>query len=292
MAAIGTIQKLSIQQIVVATDFTSASTGALDCAIAIAKHYGSKIILVHAVEMVPQDQPGQGAGHAELHRLSDAQWRLVTETRKCAALQCEWHLLKGTVPQVVEQFLAIDHIDLIVVATHADRPFHKSSAEHIFRRVRCPVLALGPSIHSEKSAWNPRCILLATDLQSDEFRTMMYATALAQQHNARLKLLHVTLPSASAYPGDSEVMVRTYYNSRLRQLAYHLQGGSSAMPDVWVEFDRDPVAGIVRAATRNSADLLILSVHPNAPLTLHFGHIAHRIVTAAPCPTLIVQRTL
>jgi len=116
MLAVSNIPRLSIKKIVVATDFTAASRAALHRAIAIATHYGSKIILVHAAQMTPRTGSEDAAAHEELHHLSDAEWKLATEARKCADLQCEWQLLKGTVPQVVEQFLAIAHIDLILTA--------------------------------------------------------------------------------------------------------------------------------------------------------------------------------
>ena len=145
MLAINNTPRLSIKKIVVATDFTAASRAALCRAIAIATHYGSKIILVHGVQTAPRNGPGKVTSHKQLHDLSDAEWKLATEARKWADVQCEWQLLKGTGPQVVEQFLAIAHIDLILLGTQANRTFHRSAAEHIFRHVRCPVLAVGPS---------------------------------------------------------------------------------------------------------------------------------------------------
>ena len=74
MLALSTKPKISLKKIVVATDLTPASRAALDRAIAIATHYGSKLILVHAVvradwrghhqhdgEREDQDRPCQAA---------------------------------------------------------------------------------------------------------------------------------------------------------------------------------------------------------------------------------------
>jgi len=295
MLALSTKPRISLKKIVVATDFTPASKAALDRAIAIATYYRSKIILVHAVESVSQWQPSEEAKHPETNRLAEVEWRLRKEAVRCAEVECEWHLLKGTVAEVVEQFLAIDHTDLVIVGIGGSKGFRKllmSSAEHIFRHVRCPVMVLGPSVGRSETDWNPRRILLATDLQSDESRTVTYATALADEHNARLALLHVTLPVAAPYPEDSERVVRPYYESRLRQLVSDWRSSEGNPPEVWVEFEHDPITGIMNVATRQSIDLLVLSVHPSAPWTLHFGHSAHRIIAAAPCPALIVQREL
>ncbi len=295
MFALSTKPKISLKKIVVATDFTQASEAALDCAIAIATHYGSKIILVHAVEESSRPQEEQEAARRETDRLGEAEWRLLKEAERCADVDCERHLLTGTAEEVVEQFLAIDDTDLVVVASHRSKGFRKlltgSVAEHIFRHVRCPVLVVGPSVRGE-TMWNPKRILLATDLQSDESRTVAYATALANEHNARLALLHVTLPAAAPYPQDSELVVGPYYLSQLRHLVSNWRGSGGYGAEVWVEFGNDPVTEIVNVATRQLIDLLVLSIHPSAPWTLHFAHNAYRLVAAAPCPTLVVQREL
>jgi len=296
MLALSTKPEVLLKNIVVATDFSPASEAALDRAIGIARHYGSKILLVHAVEAVSQPHSQEEAEARGTRRLAEAEWRLLREAEKCTNVECERHLLSGTAVEVVEQFLAIDHTDLIVVGTHGTKGFRKllmgSVAEQIFRHVRCPVLVIGPSAREGKTNWDPKRILLATDLQSDESRTVAYATALATEHGARLALLHVTSPTGAPYPEDSKVVIGSYYLSRLRRLVSDWRGGGGYRAEVWVEFEDDPVAGIISVASRQAIDLLVLSVHPRAPWTLHFGHNAHRIVTAVPCPALIVQREL
>lgn len=296
MLALGTKPEVSLKNIVVATDFSPASEAALDCAIGVARHYGSKILLVHAVETVSQPRFQDEAGAVETHRLAEAELKLLREAEKCTNVECERHLLSGTAVEVVEQFLAIDHTDLIVVGTHGTKGFRKllmgSVADQIFRHVRCPVLAIGPLVREGKTIWDPKRILLATDLQSDESRSVAYATALATEHDARLALLHVTSPAGAPYPEDSDLVIGPYYLSQLRRLVSDWRGGGGYQAEVWVEFEDDAVAGIINFATRQAIDLLVLSVHPSAPWTLHFGHNAHRIITAAPCPVLIVQREL
>jgi len=288
--------EVSLKNIVVATDFSPASELALDHAMSIARHYDSKILLLHALAPAPPPQPGlevQSRGRHE--SLEDAEQKLMAEAGKCADIECERRLLVGTAVEVVDQILALDHIDLIVVGTHGTRGFRKlligSAADRIFHHVRCPVLVIGPSVPREKAAWNPKRILLATDLQSDEARAVEYATTIAEEHNARLALLHVTMPSRPPYPQDSEAIIAPYFQSRLRELvSYRARGDYPA--ETRVEFDYDPVVAIIKVLIEETIDLLILSVHPKEPWTSHFSHNAHRIVAEAPCPALIVQREL
>jgi nucleotide-binding universal stress UspA family protein len=260
--------KISLKNIIVATDFSPASESALDHAIAIARHYDSKVLLVHAVESTPQ---------AEKYR----------------DVECQTCLLTGTALEVVDHILSLDHVDLIVVGTHGTKGFKKrltgSVAEQIFHHVRCPVLVVGPSSNQGKPTWAPKRILVATDLQSDESQTMECAIALAAEHHARLALLHFTTPAGPPYPQDSELLIAPYFQSRLRELLSDWPELDHPA-DVWVEFGDDPVAGILQVASRREIDLLVLSVHPRQPWTSHFVHNAQRIAAEAPCPVLVVQR--
>ena len=287
---------ISLKNIVVATDFSPASELAQDHALAVARHYGSKILLVHAMEAPhhpharpEEDSYGTPASQAEVEQ------KLLAEAKKSHDVECECRLLTGAPLEVVEQILALDHIDLIVVGTHGSKGVRKlvagSASERIFHHVRCPVLVIGPSVRKGRAIWGPKRILLATDLQSNESRAVEYATMLAAEHDARLALLHVTPPAGSPYPQDSERIIAPYFQSRLRKLvSYRPRGDYPA--EAWVEFHDDPVAGIIHVANREAIDLLILSVHPREPWTSHFVHNAHRIVGEAPCPALIVQREL
>ena len=296
MLSLSTKPEVSLKNIVVATDFSPASESALDHAIAIARYYGSKILLVHAMEAAPQPQTRQEAGiRGTYESPAESEQRLLAETEKCADIECEWRLLTGPALEVVEQILALDHTDLIVVGTHGIKGFRKllvgSSAERIFHHVRCPVLVIGPSVPEARATWDPKRILLATDLQSDESRAVEYAIALATEHDAYLALLHVTAPAGPPYPQDSELIIAPYFQSRLRELVSYRPAGDYPV-EAWVEFEDDPVAGIIGFLRRQAIDLLVLSVHPRKPWTSHFTHNAHRTVADAPCPALIVQREL
>jgi len=294
MVSLSIRPQVSLKNIVVATDFSPGSEFALDHAISIARHYVSKIVLVHAMEAPSSHQQGAGT-HSRRESLADAEQKLFAEAQKCDGIECEQRLLVGTAVEVVDQILALEHIDLIVVGTHGTTGFRKfligSAADRIFHHVRCPVLVIGPSVQKERTAWAPKRILLATDLQSDEAGAMEYATAIAAEHDARLTLLHITNPCMPPYPQDSELEITPYFRSRLWELISYRTHGDTLV-DVLVEFHHDPVAGIMAVARRKTIDLLILSVHPKQPWTSHFSHNAHRIVAEAPCPALIVQREL
>jgi nucleotide-binding universal stress UspA family protein len=150
-------------------------------------------------------------------------------------------------------------------------------------------LAVGPAAKACGAAWDPKHVLLATDLQSTESSATRCAVFLAREHSARLALLHVAPPAAAPFPEDQELIVRPYFESRLRELlSYkpHLEYPA----EFRVEFGPDPAAEILRVAQDQGTDLLVLSVHRQEPWGFHFVHEAYRIVAEAPCPVLITHR--
>lgn len=289
MAVLAASPKLALRKILVLTDFSPTSALAVQHAIAIARHYGSKLHLVHAVAAVGsrQSQPDKEI------RATAATEKLRLEVEACPEIECSQSVLTGTALEVVERILSFDEVDLVVVGTHGAKGLKRvatgSAAEHFFRRVHCPVLAIGPSMSISRAIWEPSRILLTTDLQSDESAAARCAALLAREHDAQLALLHVALPIAMPFPDDVSTTARPYFQSRLRGLfsyKHHL----NRPVEFWVEFGEDPVAEIVRVARERAIDLVVLSVHREEPWGFHFVHEAYRIVAEAPCPVLITQR--
>lgn len=287
MAATTTRPKVAVQNIVFITDFSPASRLALTYAAAIARHYGSKLHLAHPLHKNIEGQtvPPESDSAAEA--------KLRAAAEECYGVECSEWMLKGTPIEVADRIVSFDKSDLVIVGTPGARGFlraaQRAAAEHFFRHVRCPVLAVGPCVGPCGERWEPRHILLATDLQTRESSAARCAVLVAREHDCRLSLLHVAAPAAAPYPEDQQVSARPYFESRLREiLSYKPQLDFPA--DCRVEFDDDAVAGIVHVAMEVPSDLIVLSVHRQEPWGFHFVHDAYRIVAEAPCPVLITQR--
>lgn len=287
---LSTIPRLLLKHIIVATDFSPVSQLAIEYGVSIAKHHSSKVTLVHAMRPVEE---AEAAGRPPDEVRGDAEFRLRAESSNLADVECETRLIEGNALEVVEEVLSLEPVDLIIVGTHGAggfrRLWHGSAAEQIFCHIRCPVLVVGPSVLPAGAVWEPRRILLATDLESDEFRAVEYAIAFADEHHAQLALLHVTLRAAAPYPEDTEIFLRPYFESRLQRIIPSWLG-LEYPAQFWVEFGSDPVTATMRVVRSHAMDLLVLSVRPREPWTSHFHHDAHRMVAEAPCPVLVVQR--
>jgi nucleotide-binding universal stress UspA family protein len=133
-------------------------------------------------------------------------------------------------------------------------------------------------------------ILYATDFSPESLSALPYAVSLAQEHQARLTILHVI--------GEPEVgelvHPENYVESTLRQLRELVpsEANSWCEPNFMVE--QGPAAEkILDVAIALGADLIVLGVRSAAGhigATTHlFLTTAHRVVTQAECPVLTVR---
>ena len=286
------LTRIALQNILVATDFSSTSEKALRYAMALASRYHSRIHLAHmiqptAIEPAPPDLASRS--FEELYQ--SAKQSLKDEARQLGGLQHKTYLMNGPASELVESLVRKNHIDLVVVGTHGLKGFEKlvlgSTSEAIFRTATCPVLTVGPDAPVPNVASGPKCILFPTDLESDESEALAHALSLAERHAARLLLLHVI--SGMQRPPTAEVHVfEERYKHRLSQLIPDdVQLPHSA--ECRVEY-REPAAdAILRVAAEEAADLIVLSVRPEEPWATRLPDRASRIVASAPCPVLTVR---
>jgi len=160
-----------------------------------------------------------------------------------------------------------------------------SSAEQIFRQARIPVLTVGPAATAQPLLEAEfKNILCATDFGPGAEREVAYAFALAQEHSAKLTLLHATPPAAKPY-GPDAVSQRETITRKLQEL---VPGGGDVLskPEFRLA-SGNPVEEILRVAQETKADLIVIGAKKRESLAGHIPHTkAYRVVCGAKCPVL------
>ncbi|MBL8792304.1 MAG: universal stress protein [Planctomycetia bacterium] len=131
-------------------------------------------------------------------------------------------------------------------------------------------------------------ILHPTDFSSRAEFAFRLACSLAQDHGARLVLLHV-MPTAFVY-GEVGVAVgpESYRDTVLEQL-HRLHAPAGVEVEYRLE-EGDPADTIVRTAEEAGCDLIVLGTHGRRGLTrLLMGSVAEQVVRRAPCPVLTAK---
>jgi nucleotide-binding universal stress UspA family protein len=133
---------LDIRQIVAPTDRSAESLKALNYALGLAQHFGSRLTLLRVYDEAVPD--ADETMHVQARKYIDNSLLSFWENARARQVACEtifeWGRANELIPAVAEKFDA----DLLVLSTHDFRWLHHlffgSDAERILRHAPCPVL--------------------------------------------------------------------------------------------------------------------------------------------------------
>lgn len=294
MNLVGAPARIAFKNVLLATDLSPDSGAALTWAEGLARRYGSKLFVTHVISpaetaLLPPEYWGssqQLIEEAARRQLDDLDASLEN-------LPHEIRLEHGGVMDILSAEIETSGIDLLVLGTHGrgglGRLTMGSAAEELLRRVRCPVLTVGPgAAPCSTCGLNVNEIVFATAFGPESLAAAPYAISFAEEFHSALTLLNVMDENDFDLPADPQVALR----SRLERLR-HLVPAETQLerkPEFILEFG-EAAEQILRVAQERSANLIVLGAKSRA----HLGaatHIsaatAHKVVSLAFCPVLTV----
>jgi nucleotide-binding universal stress UspA family protein len=293
MQAVQARTRITLKNILFATDFSPAADAAAPVAIQIAQRYGARVYGVH----VNRSDDYTGAAPNAWAAMAEAAERETKEdagrlNEQLQRVEHEVVIGEGNICEVVSKLIKEKEIDLVVLGTRGRTGLGKtilgSLAEQILRQSPCPVLTVGPQVNlwSDEYA-KMREILYATDLAADNPIAAPYAISLAQENQAHLVLLQVI---EDAKAGDLLENPRAVdlKERKLQQLVTE-QAGLWCDPTYIVE--QGPAAEkILDVAKRRHTDLIVMGARPAKGLATHLNiGTVHKVVSQATCPVLTVR---
>jgi nucleotide-binding universal stress UspA family protein len=293
MQAVQARTRITLKNILFATDFSAASEAAAPIAIQIARRYGAKVYGVHVnrFDDYTAAAPNAWAAMAEAaERESKEDAGRLNE--RLQGIEHEVVVGEGKILEVMCDLIEKKEIDLVVLGTRGRTGLGKallgSVAEQILRQSTCPVMTVGPHVNlwSDEYA-KMREILYATDLAADFPIAAPYAVSLAQENQAHLVLLHVIEDAKAGDLVDSPEVL-DLKERKLQQLVTE-QAGLWCDPTYLVE--QGPAAEkILDVAKRRHTDLIVLGARPAKGLATHLNiGTVHKVVSQATCPVLTVR---
>jgi nucleotide-binding universal stress UspA family protein len=288
--------RISVRNILYATDFSPAAEAAAAYAAELARRYGSKIFALHV-------RPLQGYGMAPPESwpaLREA-WELQAKeqaghlSRLFQSVEHESIVAEGEVWDEISKLIKQDDIDLAVIGTRGREGLGKillgSIAEGILRRAACPVLTVGPHVQVDAArATQMKRILFATDFSPASHAAALYAISLAQENQAHLDILHVVENRKTGeLVGTQELILGTV--DRMRGLL-------PPEAELWCEpafvvEAGDPAGLVLQSARERNSDAIVIGVKrvkSELAASDHFPwSVAHKIIAGAACPVLTVR---
>jgi nucleotide-binding universal stress UspA family protein len=291
MPALSAVARISLKNILFPTDFSPASAAAFPFAKALARIYGSTILLAHAVPPEPHGQVVMDRLPAQDDRAwEDARRRLAELKRDLSQTEtsCQTLLDRGDLAEVIPDFIREQAVDLVVLGTHGRRGVKKmllgSGAEKIYRSATCPVMTVGPK--AQAAGWTLRRILCPVDVAEDPEPALHYALSLAEENQAQI----IVLQAVPMVPWQHRASVEHTMRLRLEALIPE-EAKDWCTPEFFVRWEHAPEA-ILLAATELQPDLIVMGVRKTraAGLASHLPWpVASEVVNRAACPVLTVR---
>lgn len=292
--------RVTMRNILLATDFSHSSDAALAHAASIARRYDAKMFLAHVIrpdayQLVPPEVTAVAL--EQTRRYAEQQMAGLLISGRLRDIPHQVLLGTGELWPVLSELMSRHDIDLIVVGTHGRTGVRKlllgSAAEEIFRMASCPVLTVGPKVAVAEGATfvrdplSRRRFLYATDFTAHSERAAAHAVSLAQENQAHLTLLHV-VKEAGEVSEHNRARLIEFFSKRLRALLPD-EAGLWCEPEIVVEFG-EPADAILKVAAETRAELIALGVRKAGTFPGHLPPAtAYKVVCQATCPVLTVR---
>lgn len=193
--------------------------------------------------------------------------------------------LTGAVtPRSICEIIRNQQVDLAVVGTHAQGVGESqlnSASQEILHTAPCPMLIIGPKVTAmELAKGELDRIVYVTDYTTSSLDGLLYALALAEDHDAQVKFVHVSEETTLGpfHFGNSRIVA---FRKRFESLVASGNGLLQESESVVQEGDR--AEGLVSMAAKLHASLIVM-IARETPLSA----IASRVLCRAHCPVLTV----
>jgi len=297
--------RISLKNVLFATDFSAVAQAALPYAVAISRHYGSTL---HAVHVIPDFNilvHPQAVDPVTFEFAYEAEKRAALKHMRVLvpdllSINHHMYIRHGGIWDALSEIMSQQQIDLLVLGTHGRRGLSKlitgSVAEELVRLAPCPVLTVGPKVSGvvkeefdealqdiRPAEIELKQIIFAMDFNPESLAAAPFAISLAEEFQARLGLVYVI-------PKDLPTPSR-----QVLQRLEHLVPAEAALwcrPENLVKFGK-PAEQILQCASERSADLIVLGVRSakaHLGSATHFPwSTAHRVIAGASCPVMTVR---
>lgn len=290
-------QRVKFERILCPIGHTPDSGEALRYAIALAKSYRAKLLVMHCIWDYQTTSPIDRC-HVEASIRDMIRSHL---SLPAVPLDVEVIVVEGDPQIAIAREAAERRIDLIVMRSRR-RPYAAavigSTAETMCRAAPCPILIT----HAGEREWAGmttndiwlRRVLVAHDFSSDSELALSYGLSLAREYQAELHLLHV-LPSRARSEAPEIALLPLSAEMGFDETVNRLGRAVPNETHLWCEVKQavregHPYREVLDYAEDQRIDLICMGASGSG-FGMHalFGSNADRVLRQAPCPVLIAR---
>ncbi len=289
------------KRILLATDFSKPAQGAYAYAVKLATAFAERMVILNVLEGPPgldREFPVNALYLKQLQEEADRELTKLVRLAKKDGVSVEPWLEYGIPAQCIVQAADKTAATLIVLGTHGrtgwNRALLGSTAEAVVREAPCPVLTVRVT---EEAAGLPgpaniERLLVPIDFSEFAQEALEYATLLAKQVNARVRLVHAM--TAAAYPLDFAMFGVSEEKALRKKVHEHLDELVSVVKadGIVAEGVCEPgaPAEVILKHAKEGAGAIVMGTHGRRGLShLALGSVAEDVVRHAACPVFTVK---
>lgn len=285
---------VSLENILLATDFTVGAERAAEYAKGLALRFGATLELAHVFD--PSVTTSWVAAELEIppeERMSQSKERLNDWQKHISTLGIATKVVCRPAHRPAAALLEIareDKIDLIVAGTQSkvgiERLVLGSTAEQLIRNANCPVLTIGPK--AKRPVAGPlrfNTVVYANDFSPEATKAAVYAFSFAEDSGARLYCCYAVQDDGrhGDKRADQDKIFQEALQARIPKSSYDW-----CTPECVVEHG-NPAKAILELAKRVGADLIVLGARRSSFwLTRVERGLTPALLAEATCPVLTV----
>jgi nucleotide-binding universal stress UspA family protein len=257
---------------------------------------GAKVLLVHVIR--PTNARAD-AGSGVLSTLPSPALRIVQATLdnmtrgfQREGILCEPVILRGISTEQIPLLVKRRGVERVLVASRNARGVERllmgSPAEELAAVLDIPVCIIGQGVRPGSHFGSPpRRILVATSFRPSSSLCVSFACAFAEDHHARLTLLHV-LESVTM----GELQYEQAQTAAQQKLATYIPARAKEVCEIDLQIRvGEPAAEILEVAASTCQDFIILGSPLGSVVSRILGSsVIHRVVSGANCPIITVKQ--
>ncbi|WP_058186475.1 universal stress protein [Terracidiphilus gabretensis] len=213
----------------------------------------------------------------------------LAERARRGGVPCRVEVRSGLPVDEILSFAREFAVDRIVMGTRSPGTLGKlfvgSVAEEVLRKSPVPVSVIGPNaVDGAHRHYAIRRILCGVSHLTPSSPVVTFAAKLAQQHKARLTLMHV-IPEQTHTTVSIETEVETEH-----ELLTMIPPGMTDLDAEAMATSGDPANEILYRARSPLVDLIVLSAHDASMLeSVSRNGVVYKVIAGAECPVLTLS---
>jgi len=287
---------LRITKILCPVDFFPGSERIADHAIALAKNYNAKLILLHVVTPVitAYELPYNSVDMiTPVVEASKDELKKVAKRAEANKVAVESIVSVGDVDIEIRDTAKRRNADLIVMGSHGRRGFQKwflgSHTERLLRRTDIPLMTIAGTATQNRTLPSIRRMMVLTNFEEGTADAIRYAMSIGQECQSRVTLMHVLNDIDASISGR-------YRDPLMKSIRLQLEALIPEDARDWCDVETRVETGlpwrrILKVLEKEKFDLLVMNIHgKNMIDRALLGSTAERVVRGATIPVLWIPR--